>query len=55
MEVAAFRNMGSHTLFVARILNDEHWSDGLQFFMMHGIYQEWRQKHYGLNRAQGVP
>ena len=46
MEVITFRDLGSHTLFVARTLNDEHWSDGSQFFMVHGMYQEWRHAHH---------
>lgn len=44
MRVEATREIGSHTLFVARTMNDEHWGDGAESFMVHGIYQAWRQK-----------
>ena len=50
MEVVAAEEMGSHTFFVARILEDEYCSDGLQFFMVHGIYQAWRQKRQRLKQ-----
>jgi flavin reductase (DIM6/NTAB) family NADH-FMN oxidoreductase RutF len=43
MRIEAVRNMGSHTLFLARILHDERWADGLQFFTVHGMYQAWKQ------------
>jgi hypothetical protein len=43
MEIEAVRNLGSHTLFVARIIRDESWSDTPQFFMIHGLYQAWRR------------
>jgi flavin reductase (DIM6/NTAB) family NADH-FMN oxidoreductase RutF len=43
MEIEAIRKLGSHTLFVARIIRDESWSDSPQFFMIHGLYQEWRR------------
>jgi len=55
MEVETARKIGSHTLFVARTIRDERWADGLQHFVVHGIYQAWRQK---LNRplpASGNP
>jgi hypothetical protein len=50
MEVVAAEEMGSHTFFVARIVEDEYCSDGLQFFMVHGIYQAWRQKRQRLKQ-----
>jgi flavin reductase (DIM6/NTAB) family NADH-FMN oxidoreductase RutF len=43
LEIEAIRNFGSHTLFVARIIRDERRSDDPQFFMIHGLYQAWRQ------------
>ncbi len=49
MQVEATRKIGSHTLFVARTIRDESWTDGTQVFVVHGIYQAWRQK---MNRAQ---
>ncbi|HTB15647.1 MAG TPA: flavin reductase [Bryobacteraceae bacterium] len=42
MEIEAVRQLGSHTLFVARIIRDERRSDSPQFFMIHGLYQAWR-------------
>ncbi len=42
MEIETVRKLGSHTVFVARIVHEERCSDGLQFFMIHGIYQAWR-------------
>jgi flavin reductase (DIM6/NTAB) family NADH-FMN oxidoreductase RutF len=43
LEVEAVRKLGSHTLFVARIIRDERWSDSPQFFMIHGLYESWRR------------
>ena len=45
MEIESVRKLGSHTLFVARILSDERRSDSPQFFMIHGLYQAWRRSH----------
>ena len=42
MEVESVRPLGSHTVFVARFVHEERWSDGAQFHMIHGIYQSWR-------------
>lgn len=39
VEIEAVRKLGSHTLFFSRILRDERLRDGLQFYMIHGIYQ----------------
>ncbi|HEY6340826.1 MAG TPA: flavin reductase [Bryobacteraceae bacterium] len=39
MEVEAVRKLGSHTLFVARVIHDELCSARPQFAMIHGIYQ----------------
>jgi len=44
MEIESIRKLGSHTLFVARIVRDERWSDSPQFFMVHGFYQAWRRR-----------
>jgi flavin reductase (DIM6/NTAB) family NADH-FMN oxidoreductase RutF len=43
MEIEAIRKLGSHTLFVARIIHDERRSESPQFFMIHGFYQAWRR------------
>jgi flavin reductase (DIM6/NTAB) family NADH-FMN oxidoreductase RutF len=42
MRIEATCNLGSHTFFVARVIRDNRYSDGAQFFMVHGIYQSWR-------------
>jgi flavin reductase (DIM6/NTAB) family NADH-FMN oxidoreductase RutF len=50
LEIASVRRLGSHTLFLARVLGDEHWSDNQQFFMIHGLYQA-RRMSAGLESA----
>lgn len=45
MEIEAVRKLGSHTLFVARILREELGTEGTQCFMIHGMYKAWRQKN----------
>jgi flavin reductase (DIM6/NTAB) family NADH-FMN oxidoreductase RutF len=42
MEIEAVRRLGSHTVFVARIVHEERCAEGPQFFMIHGIYHAWR-------------
>jgi flavin reductase (DIM6/NTAB) family NADH-FMN oxidoreductase RutF len=42
MQIETTHNLGSHTFFAARVVRDERYSDGAQFFMVHGIYQSWR-------------
>jgi flavin reductase (DIM6/NTAB) family NADH-FMN oxidoreductase RutF len=39
MRIEAVRKVGSHTLFLAETIEDQHWADGLQLFFVHGIYQ----------------
>jgi flavin reductase (DIM6/NTAB) family NADH-FMN oxidoreductase RutF len=46
-------NLGSHTLFVSRVIRDEHRAAGEQFFMVHGIYQSWRSTH-GYDHSESV-
>jgi flavin reductase (DIM6/NTAB) family NADH-FMN oxidoreductase RutF len=41
LEVLEVRKLGSHNLFVARILSDEHVSDSPQVNIIHGFYQHW--------------
>ena len=45
LQVETTRNLGSHTLFVSRVVRDERRSAGEQYFMVHGIYQSWRLAH----------
>ena len=44
MEIESVRNVGSHKLFIARTIRDERCEDGLEFFLVHGIYQACRQR-----------
>ena len=46
MRIEAARKLGSHTLFVARTFHDERWNNGLQFFVVHGMYQARRERMY---------
>jgi flavin reductase (DIM6/NTAB) family NADH-FMN oxidoreductase RutF len=55
MEVEVVRELGSHTLFVARIIRDERWSDSPQFFMIHGLYQSWRRSTGRVPEAHCAP
>jgi len=51
MQVITTRSMGSHTLFLAKILHDERSATGLEYFMVHGVYQAWRQSARGSPEA----
>jgi flavin reductase (DIM6/NTAB) family NADH-FMN oxidoreductase RutF len=51
MQIEAVRTLGSHTLFLARTVQDQRWADGLQLFFVHGFYQTWRQR--ALQMARG--
>ncbi len=42
MKVDQLYKIGSHTLFVARIISDEKFSDEAHVNMIHGFYQHWR-------------
>ncbi len=44
MQIEQVRQLGSHTLFVARTIQDELWNTGSQFFVVHGIYQARRER-----------
>jgi flavin reductase (DIM6/NTAB) family NADH-FMN oxidoreductase RutF len=44
MQIVAIRPMGSHRLFVCEILEDRAYSSGLHLFVIHGLYQAWRQQ-----------
>ncbi len=43
MKIESVHKLGSHTMFIGRTLRDEHWNDGLEFFVEHGIYRAWRE------------
>jgi flavin reductase (DIM6/NTAB) family NADH-FMN oxidoreductase RutF len=44
LHVERSTDLGSHTLFVARILHEERWGREPQFFLVHGMYDLWRRK-----------
>jgi flavin reductase (DIM6/NTAB) family NADH-FMN oxidoreductase RutF len=44
MQIETMRNVGSHKLFLARIIADQRFSDDLQPHFIHGFYQSWRQQ-----------
>jgi flavin reductase (DIM6/NTAB) family NADH-FMN oxidoreductase RutF len=44
MQIESVREVGSHKLFVARVLRDERYADGAEFFVVHGIYQAYRER-----------
>jgi flavin reductase (DIM6/NTAB) family NADH-FMN oxidoreductase RutF len=44
LEVVKSRNMGSHTFFVCKLVEEHTIADGPQFFQAHGLYEEWRRQ-----------
>jgi flavin reductase (DIM6/NTAB) family NADH-FMN oxidoreductase RutF len=46
MQIESVRNMGSHKLFLARVIADHRSSNGLQPHFIHGFYQTWRQQFH---------
>jgi flavin reductase (DIM6/NTAB) family NADH-FMN oxidoreductase RutF len=44
MEIKKVYSIGSHTFFVAQIIQDEIFSKGLELSVVHGFYQAWRLK-----------
>jgi len=44
MQIEAVRALGSHKLFLAHTVEDEHRAEGLQLFLVHGIYQARRHQ-----------
>jgi flavin reductase (DIM6/NTAB) family NADH-FMN oxidoreductase RutF len=44
MEIEKIQRIGSHTFFVARIVHNESFSDGLELCVIHGFYQAHRLK-----------
>jgi len=53
MEIELVNRVGSHSLFVARVLSDERLGDGLEFSVIHGYYQAWRIRN-GLDSASSL-
>jgi flavin reductase (DIM6/NTAB) family NADH-FMN oxidoreductase RutF len=44
IEIEAAHNVGSHTLFIARVIHDDRWAHGPEMFVVHGIYQAARYR-----------
>ncbi len=44
MHVEAVHPLGSHTLFVAKMIAEESLAEGPQLFSAHGMYQAWRSR-----------
>jgi len=45
MELVSQHSVGSHTLFISRIVGDERWRDLPEFCTVHGVYQSYRLRH----------
>jgi len=39
MQIESVRPLGSHNLYLAKSVLDAHWAEGMQMFLVHGIYQ----------------
>jgi flavin reductase (DIM6/NTAB) family NADH-FMN oxidoreductase RutF len=44
LEVEEVRDLGSHQLFISRIVADHQWTEGDEFFESHAFYETWRQR-----------
>ena len=44
LQLVKVRPMGSHVLIICRVMADNAFVDGLQFFQAHGFYDEWRRQ-----------
>lgn len=42
LEIESVRAIGSHKFFIARIIREDKFIDGLEFCSIHGFYQAWR-------------
>jgi flavin reductase (DIM6/NTAB) family NADH-FMN oxidoreductase RutF len=42
VEIKSVRAIGSHRFFIARIIREDKFFDGLEFCSIHGFYQSWR-------------
>jgi hypothetical protein len=50
MQVETIHHLGSHTLFVARVVAKESLAEGLQLFVAHGMYEA-SQRHHAPGRS----
>lgn len=53
MEIDSVNRVGSHSLFIARVLSDERRAGGEEFSVIHGFYQAWRIRQ-GLDSASSI-
>jgi hypothetical protein len=44
LEVEQVRKLGTHMFFVAKVVHDERFADGVEWCVVHGHYQTWRLK-----------
>jgi flavin reductase (DIM6/NTAB) family NADH-FMN oxidoreductase RutF len=54
IQVEATHEVGSHTLFIARIVHDDRWAHGLEMFVVHGIYQAARHRSHAELAGQSL-
>lgn len=52
MHIESHHNMGSHILFIARVVSESEFSQGPELCVVHGFYQAWRIRELGVNRLQ---
>lgn len=52
--VEQVHRIGSHTLFIARVISDEKFSDELQVHVIHGFYQHWRTRGHKAELAASL-
>ena len=45
VELETTESVGSHELFITRVVNEEHWHDGPQLFHVPGLYQSYLARH----------
>jgi hypothetical protein len=43
MQIESMRTIGSHTLFIARIVSDFVRSNDVEMFQAHGFYRAWQE------------
>jgi flavin reductase (DIM6/NTAB) family NADH-FMN oxidoreductase RutF len=53
MEIESVHRVGSHSLFVAHTISDEHFENRPEFSVIHGFYQAWRLRH-GLDNMSSI-
>jgi flavin reductase (DIM6/NTAB) family NADH-FMN oxidoreductase RutF len=53
MEIESVHDVGTHSMFVARTISDEHFDKRSEFSVTHGVYQAWRLRH-GLDSMASI-